>query len=138
MLLKQKVPKQKPVEMFTDCHSLVDTMDKVEPEATEKRLKIDLQIFREAVDHGLVEPLKWVDTRIQMSDPLTKHMDTEKMMEVISLTAMYPHYLPPDAPDHYKVVHDKSEHKHSKEQEEVLLMAALEKFYGRTTELYGS
>ena len=65
------------IDVLTDCHSLVDSMSQVVPTSTEKRLRLDLLAIKESVDSGVINILRWVDTRLQMGDSLTKAASDE-------------------------------------------------------------
>ena len=68
---------QKRIDVLTDCHSLVDSMSQVVPTSTEKRLKLDLLAIKESLDSGGINILRWVDTRLQLGDSLTKAASDE-------------------------------------------------------------
>ena len=80
------------VDVFVDCHSLVDAIQQIEPACTEKRLKLDLLALKENLESGAINSLRWLDTHIQVADPLTKHMDTTKMMQTFA-SGTFPHVL---------------------------------------------
>ena len=69
-----------PLQVFSDCNSLCETLEMVEPSATEKRLKLDLISLKENLDSKTIDTFTWLDTRIQVADGLTKHMDVTNMM----------------------------------------------------------
>ena len=73
---------QTPIDVLTDCHSLVDSMSQVVPTSTEKRLKLDLLAIKESLDSGGINILRWVDTRLQLGDSLTKAA-TEEVRQVL-------------------------------------------------------
>ena len=80
--IRPKSEKQVEVEMLTDCRSLVDSMQQISPSATEKRLELDLLSIKENIEQlGL--KITWIDTKLQVADPLTKRMDTMNMMTVL-------------------------------------------------------
>merc|ERR1712078_715975 len=80
--IRPKSAKQVEVEMLTDCRSLVDSMQQISPSATEKRLELDLLSIKENIEQlGL--KITWIDTKLQIADPLTKRMDTMNMMTVL-------------------------------------------------------
>ena len=70
-----------PLQLYSDCNSLCETLEMVEPKATEKRLRLDLTSMKENLDNGTLSAFTWLDTRIQVADALTKHMDVSSMME---------------------------------------------------------
>ena len=54
----------------------------ISPSATEKRLELDLLSIKENIEQlGL--QITWIDTKLQIADPLTKRMDTMSMMIVL-------------------------------------------------------
>ena len=63
---------QKPLKIvcFTDSHSLCDAAH-TSNIVGEKRLKIELGVIRECIKNGKIE-LRWVDTKGQLADSLTK------------------------------------------------------------------
>ena len=65
------------IDVLTDCHSLVDSMSQVVPTSTEKRLRLDLLAIKESLDSGGINILRWVDTRLQLGDSLTKAASDE-------------------------------------------------------------
>ena len=76
---------QTPIDVLTDCHSLVDSMSQVVPTSTEKRLRLDLLAIKESVDSGVINILRWVDTRLQLGDSLTKAASDEVRQTFITL-----------------------------------------------------
>jgi len=72
------------MRLKSDCNSLVTSMKKIDPESTEKRLKLDLLSLKEDIESGELEELEWVPTDIMYADTLTKHMDA-----IDILTAMW-------------------------------------------------
>ena len=63
----------------------------VQPAATEKRLKLDLKSMKENLDDRTIENFGWLDTRIQVADALTKHMDVTNMMQYFR-DGLYPYW----------------------------------------------
>ena len=62
-------------------------MQQISPSATEKRLELDLLSIKENIEQlGL--KITWIDTKLQVADPLTKRMDTVHMMTV-SMKGIY-------------------------------------------------
>ena len=80
------------IDIYSDCNSLVESMEQIQPTATEKRLKLDLLSMKENLEHGILNSLTWLDTKIQVADALTKHMDTQSMMQCFT-DGVYPFYL---------------------------------------------
>ena len=72
-----------PLQLYSDCNSLCETLEMVEPKATEKRLRLDLTSMKENLDNGTLSAFTWLDTRIQVADVLTKHMDVRSMMKYL-------------------------------------------------------
>ena len=58
-----------PVFIATDCRSLFDAVQKVQPKVTEKRTLIDILSLKESIAEA---GLKWVPARLQRSDCMTK------------------------------------------------------------------
>ena len=66
--------KPRPSILVTDCKSLYDAIHKqgAAPASTEKRLAIELAIFKAKTVSGETN-LQWIDSRYQIADCLTKH-----------------------------------------------------------------
>ena len=62
------------VKPVTDCRSLYDALRKQVFSTTERRVMVDLASIRETIGGGgeTDDPLRWVPTRLQWADGLTK------------------------------------------------------------------
>ena len=83
-----------PLQVYSDCNSLVETLEMVIPKSTEKRLRLDLQSMKENLDDGTISAFNHISTRIQVADALTKRMDvntTMKMMKYFT-DGQFPYY----------------------------------------------
>ena len=87
---------------LTDCESCSSALQKVKSDkVTDKRLGIEFEALRQTLWRGLdgklVDPRlldsrplqttdrsRWVDTRVMLADPLTKVMDSERLMIALS------------------------------------------------------
>ena len=87
--LPKDAKKRPPIEVLSDCNSLVETMQMIEPTATEKRLRLDLYSLKENLNNKTIEAMKWVDTRIQIADALTKSMDPVFPRRSISIFVLH-------------------------------------------------
>jgi len=68
--------------IYTDNRSLVDAAHSTTA-VEEKRLRVDLSAIRESITHNKFE-LKWVDTRNQLADTLTKQgADSTKLLDTL-------------------------------------------------------
>lgn len=84
-----------PLELRSDCASLVEHLGKLDSNPTEKRLKIDLDAMREDVIAKRYT-VKWVDTRAQYADPLTKNMDATVLLKAIDTNQWMLEYRGPN------------------------------------------
>ena len=62
------------LECYTDCKSLAETLKMLQPEASEKRLKLDLLGLRENLENKVITRMLWIPTQCQIADALTKRM----------------------------------------------------------------
>ena len=115
-----------PLQVWSDCNSLYETLQMVEPAATEKRLKLDLKSMKENLDDGTIDNFSWLDTRIQVADALTKHMDVTSMMRYFR-EGNYPYWY-----DDSNDTQHRSE-KYTPEQKELRGLLAL----GQINNIYG-
>lgn len=65
--------------MQTDCYSLYENVHTVCPQQKGKRLTTDLAQIRECIEGSHIEDLIWRSEAIQLSDPLTKPMNTDAL-----------------------------------------------------------
>ena len=98
----------------------------VEPAATEKRLKLDLKSMKENLDERTIDSFAWLDTRIQVADALTKHMDVTNMMQYFR-EGNYPYWHDDTKDSQYR------NEKYTPKQEELRGLLAL----GQINNIYG-
>ena len=60
-------------ECYTDCHSLYDHVH-LHKQITEKRLLVEINSIRESIATGELDDLKWIHSKAQYADGLTKCM----------------------------------------------------------------
>ena len=72
-----------PIFVATDCRSLYDTFQKVQPKVSEKRTLIDLLSLKESIAK---DGLMWVPTHLQLSDCMTK-LDARLMVHMLDIMA---------------------------------------------------
>lgn len=65
-------PTELPIICITDCHSLSDAI-KSTKQVTEKRLRIEVSSIRELIEQEQIKAVKWIDTKHQLADCLTKN-----------------------------------------------------------------
>ena len=68
------LPTPVPVDIYTDCKSVYDHIHSLNPQVTEKRLLIDINIIKEAIEQGHVRHLRWCSTKDMLADAFTKAM----------------------------------------------------------------
>ena len=70
-----------PIYIATDCRSLFDTFQKVQPKVSEKRTLIDLLSLKESIAK---DGLRWIPTDLQLSDCMTK-VDAKLMILMLEI-----------------------------------------------------
>ena len=70
-----------PLVLLSDCKSLVDCVLQTRKQSsiTEKRLLVDIQILREALAGVELADIRWVDTKSQLADALTRAMSCNNL-----------------------------------------------------------
>ncbi|CAG2196721.1 unnamed protein product [Mytilus edulis] len=64
-------PTQLPITCLTDCHSLWDAI-KSTKQVSEKRLRLEISSIRELIQMHQIVSVKWIETKHQLADCLTK------------------------------------------------------------------
>ena len=64
-------PTHLPITCLTDCHSLWDAIRSTK-QVSEKRLRLEISSIRELIQTGQIESVKWIETKHQLADCLTK------------------------------------------------------------------
>ena len=72
-----------PIFVATDCRSLYDAFQKVQPKVSEKRTLIDLLSLKESIAR---DGLMWVPTHLQLSDCMAK-LDARLMIQMLDIMA---------------------------------------------------
>ena len=72
-----------PIYVATDCRSLYDAFQKVQPKISEKRTLIDLLSLKETIAK---DGIRWVPTHLQLSDCMTK-VDARLMTVMLEITS---------------------------------------------------
>ena len=60
-------------ECYTDCHSLYDHV-RLHKQIAEKRLLVEIKSIRESIATGELDNLRWIHSKAQYADSLTKGM----------------------------------------------------------------
>jgi len=71
-LLKEMTQQQLRTELRTDCFSLVENMQSLRIQVTEKRLTADMWALRNAYSQGEIQDFQHVPTKFMIADGLTK------------------------------------------------------------------
>lgn len=82
-ILSQLVQIEVPLDVKTDCNSIVDHLYSLNPKVTEKRLLIDILIIRQAIQAKEIRNVSWICTKSQLADSLTKSMWPVTLLEFI-------------------------------------------------------
>ncbi|CAC5413705.1 unnamed protein product [Mytilus coruscus] len=64
-------PTQLPITCLTDCHSLWEAI-KSTKQVSEKRLRLEISSIRELIQMHQIVSVKWIETKHQLADCLTK------------------------------------------------------------------
>ena len=70
-IIKEVTGKDAKTSIFSDNKSLVEAAHTT-TQMENKRLQIDMGILREMLERGELDELRWIDTKHQVANPLTK------------------------------------------------------------------
>ena len=70
-IMKEITGKEIKTSIFSDNKSLIDAAHST-TQMENKRLQIDMGILREMLEKGELDELRWIDTKYQVANPLTK------------------------------------------------------------------
>ena len=91
-LLKEFYQRKVSLNLYLDSKSLFDLLSSTHlVETTEKRLKIDISIIRQAYENGELSSVTWIPRQIQLADSLTK--DNREAAELLQKTLNEGHLL---------------------------------------------
>ena len=71
-MLKEMTGLELPIDMYTDCQSLVDSLSSLRLRPKEKRLTVELSLLREAQNNKQVRSISHISTKFMLADGLTK------------------------------------------------------------------
>ena len=78
-----------PIELVVDNLSLFDAL-KSTKQVQDKRLRIDVAIAKEMLSRGEVKSVRWIDTKHQLADSLTKAgASSARLMKLLRNGNMY-------------------------------------------------
>ena len=91
-LMKELFQKEFPLKLHIDSKSLFDLLTSTHLDATtEKRLKIDIAIIRQAFEQGELSSVAWVPRTLQLADSLTKA--NHEAAQILQRTLNEGHFL---------------------------------------------
>ena len=81
--IRQETTRERaPAFLRTDSRPFFDHIHRT-GSCHEKRLMVELSVAREAVKEGLVAEVRWVETKVQLADALTKKMVPHALLRAL-------------------------------------------------------